>query len=59
MSAKQPRRKLRLTPGSVAMFIFFAWFILACLILPNLNLLKTVFFADGGFSMEPIMKLLK
>ena len=59
MSAKQPRRKLRLTPGSVAMFIFFAWFILACLILPNLNLLKTVFFADGGFSMEPITKLLK
>ena len=59
MSAKQPRRKLRLTPGSVAMFIFFAWFILACLILPNLNLLKTVFFADGGLSMEPIMKLLK
>ena len=59
MSAKQPRKKLRLTPGSVAMFIFFAWFILACLILPNLNLLKTVFFADGGFSMEPIMKLLK
>ena len=59
MTAKQPRRKLRLTPGGVAMFIFFAWFILACLILPNLNLLKTVFFADGGFSMEPIMKLLK
>ena len=59
MSAKQPRKKLRLTPGGVAMFIFFVWFIFACLILPNLNLLKMVFFADGGFSMEPIMKLLK
>ena len=30
MSAKQPRKKLRLTPGGVAMIIFFVWFILAC-----------------------------
>ena len=59
MTANAPRKKIRLTPGGIALFIFFTWFILACLILPNLNLLKTVFFADGAFSVEPIMKLLK
>ena len=59
MTANAPRKKIRLTPGGIALFIFFTWFILACLILPNLNLLKTVFFADGAFSVEPTMKPLK
>lgn len=49
----------RITPGKVLMFVFFAWFIAACLVLPNLNLLKTVFFADGSFSFEPVSKLLR
>lgn len=51
--------KIKITPAKVALFLLFGWFILSCLILPNLNLLKTVFFADGGFSLEPIRKLLK
>lgn len=59
MTINMRRKKIRITPGKALMFLFFAWFILACLILPNLNLLKTVFFADGNFSTEPIRKLLK
>lgn len=59
MTINERRRKIRLTPGKALMLLFFTWFILACLLLPNLNLLKTVFFADGSFSMEPIYKLIK
>ena len=59
MTINMRRKKIRITPGKALMFLFFAWFILACLVLPNLNLLKTVFFADGNFSTEPIRKLLK
>lgn len=59
MNKRVSLTKRKLTPGKVLLFAFFTWFILACLIMPNLNLLKTVFFADGGFSVEPIMKLLK
>ena len=35
-----------------------AWFIIAFLILPNVNILYTTFFADGAFSLEPFEKLL-
>lgn len=59
MTINMRRKKIRITPGKALMLLFFAWFILACLVLPNLNLLKTVFFADGNFSTEPIRKLLK
>ena len=52
-------RKVRLSPGRVMLYVVFAWFILACLILPNLNLLQKVFFTDGGFSLEPVQKLLR
>lgn len=41
------------------MYGAFAWFIIAFLILPNLNVLYTTFFADGGFSFEAVEKLLK
>lgn len=34
------------------------WFIAAFLILPNVNILYTTFFADGAFSLEPFQKLL-
>ncbi len=49
----------KIAPGKTLMFAFFAWFILATMVFPNLNLLVTVFFADGGFSLEPVNKLLR
>ena len=55
-----PRRKPKwLTPWNVVMFIVFAWILLAWLIFPIANLLKTVFLSDGSFSLEPFQKLLK
>lgn len=56
---RQTLAKTKITPAKVLLFFLFAWVILAWLIFPNLTLLKMVFLADGGFSMEPIMKLLK
>ena len=41
------------------MYGAFAWFIISFLILPNLNVLYTTFFADGSFSFEAVEKLLK
>ncbi|QED46044.1 ABC transporter permease [Cytobacillus dafuensis] len=38
--------------------IILAWFIIAFLIVPNVNILYTTFFADGAFSLEPFQKLL-
>lgn len=39
-------------------FIFFAWFIVTCLILPNVNTIWSVFVQDGQFTWEPLKKLL-
>lgn len=49
----------KLTPGKVVIGLLFTWFVLTCIVIPTVNLLITVFFADGGFSVEPIRKLLK
>ncbi|MDO5378717.1 MAG: iron ABC transporter permease [Clostridia bacterium] len=49
----------RLTPGKAVIGLLFTWFILTCIVIPVVNLLGTVFFADGGFSLEPIQKLLR
>ncbi|MBS4191967.1 iron ABC transporter permease [Bacillus sp. FJAT-49705] len=38
--------------------IILTWFITTFLILPNINILYTTFFADGAFSLEPFQKLL-
>ncbi|MFJ5623190.1 ABC transporter permease [Peribacillus loiseleuriae] len=38
--------------------IILTWFIAAFLVLPNVNILYTTFFADGAFSLEPFQKLL-
>ena len=46
-SRVSPLKKKKLSPGMILLFAFFAWFILACLILPNLNLSRQVFFGDG------------
>ncbi|NMA94699.1 MAG: iron ABC transporter permease [Clostridiales bacterium] len=44
--------------GKASIFLFFAWFIIVCLVIPNVNVLYNTFFGDGHFSMEPINKLL-
>lgn len=41
----------------VLLFLFFLWFVLACLILPNINTIFTVFVQDGKVTMEPFRKL--
>lgn len=41
------------------MFLAFAWFVLGFLVLPNLNVLYTTFFGEGGFTTEPLHKLMK
>ena len=45
--------------GKVLIMVFFTWFVLACLVLPNLNLIRQVFFAEGGLTIKPFQKLLK
>ena len=57
LTFKQRLRKMTLP--QVIMLIVFAWVLLAWIILPFGNLLKTVFLADGSFSLEPFRKLLK
>lgn len=56
-------RLARMTPGQMIMFavmaLIFIWFIMACMILPILNLLKTVFFENGTLSLDAFGKLLK
>ncbi len=37
--------------------LFFLWFILSFLVLPNLNVVYTTFFEKGQFSFEPFVKL--
>ncbi|MFF2015684.1 ABC transporter permease [Paenibacillus sp. NPDC058177] len=55
------RIKRYVTPGRLSLLIaglFLTWFIIAFLVYPNLNLLKSVFWANGSFSIEPFQKLL-
>ena len=40
------------------MYLFFVWFILSCLVIPNINTIITVFYQDGQFTLEPLQKLL-
>lgn len=42
----------------VVLFLFFVWFIMACLVLPNLNTVISVFWQEGQFTLEPLHKLL-
>lgn len=37
---------------------FFLWFVLACLVIPNINTILVVFFQEGKFTLEPMQKLL-
>ena len=54
-------KKISITPQKLfagAIFLFFVWFVLACLVLPNINTVATVFFQEGKFTLEPLQKLL-
>jgi iron(III) transport system permease protein len=59
MKAKLKDTLKHLTPMKVIIAVLFIWFILTSIIVPIVNLLGTVFLADGSFSLEPIQKLLK
>ena len=48
----------RIKPPNVALFIGFFWFIIACLIIPNINTIFTVFYQDSKFTFEPFHKLI-
>ena len=56
-------RIARMTPAQLAlscvMTAVFVWFIMACMILPIANLLKTVFFEGGKLSLDAFQKLIK
>lgn len=41
----------------LAYLIFLGWFIVAFIIIPNMEILKTVFLSENGFSMEVIKKI--
>lgn len=54
-------KKFSFTPQQIAgilMFVFFAWFILAFLIVPNINTVLNCFFKDGHFTTEYLEKLI-
>jgi len=40
------------------LFLGFAWFVLVCLVIPNINMIYSVFVQDGAFTLEPLIKLL-
>ncbi|MCR4882761.1 MAG: iron ABC transporter permease [Clostridiales bacterium] len=52
-----------MSPSQMILFgilaAIFIWFIMACMVLPILNLLKTVFFENGSLSLDAFNKLLK
>jgi len=45
-------------PATLIMYGLIAWFVIAFLIYPNLNIYYEIFFKSGTFSMEPIEKLI-
>lgn len=54
------RRRFAFTPQSltgIIAFVFFAWFILSFLIIPNLHTIGSVFFKNGSFTTEYLVKL--
>lgn len=56
MKMKKSSFTVRSLP-QIVLFLFFLWFVMACLILPNINTIFTVFVQDGKVTMEPLEKL--
>jgi iron(III) transport system permease protein len=44
--------------GQLLLFVLIAWFIIAFLIFPNLNVYQEIFFKNGSFSLDAVEKLL-
>ncbi|MFD3261795.1 ABC transporter permease [Paenibacillus lentus] len=61
MESKLKKSPMRLPKkfniGLIGYLVILGWFIIAFMIIPNLDILKTVFFSDGGFSSETISKI--
>lgn len=51
--------RLPLRPTAMIMYGLIAWFVIAFLIYPNLNIYYEIFFSGGKFSFEAIEKLLR
>lgn len=55
------QKKMKFDSGQLPKYLvyaFFVWFILSCLVIPNINTIFTVFFENGEFTLEPLQKLL-
>ena len=55
------KKKMKFDSGQLPKYLiyaFFVWFILSCLVIPNINTIFTVFFENGEFALEPLQKLL-
>lgn len=55
------KKKFSFTPEKlwgIAIFVFFAWFIFAFLVFPNLNTVVSVFYQNGHFTTEIFTKLI-
>lgn len=58
---KKKKKKMKFDSGQLPKYLiyaFFVWFILSCLVIPNINTIFTVFFENGEFTLEPLQKLL-
>ena len=58
MKERLEKIKSRKLTGILA-FCFFAWFVLAWLVIPNLNTIWSVFIQNETFTLEPVQKLLR
>lgn len=59
MKAHNLSNKLKsIHPATLIMYGLIAWFVVAFLIYPNLNIYYEIFFKGGSFSLEPIEKLI-
>lgn len=55
------KKKMKFDSGQLPKYLiyaFFVWFILSCLVIPNINTIFTVFFENGEFTLEPLQKFL-
>lgn len=57
MVAKKRKTSKKINLGLIGFLIVFGWFIIAFMIIPNWNILKSVFLADGGFSFSSVTKI--
>lgn len=61
MESKLKKSPMRLPKkfniGLIGYLVILGWFIIAFMLIPNLEILKTVFFSEGGFSSETISKI--